>query len=134
VLRELEIRALEDGWRWQEDQRKAEDKRRRWEHAMARARQDFRQAAVAAELACQLERRRLAAEIGQYLAGLRKVLQDAGDLPPAGGREWTDWIATYQQQIDPLRHPPVMPEVRDPSPEDLRPFLNDWSPYGPDTR
>jgi hypothetical protein len=35
--------------------------------------------------------------------------------------------------IDPLRHPPVMPAVRDPCPEDLRPFLNGWSPYGPDT-
>lgn len=134
VLRELEIRALEDGWRRQEEQRKAEDKRRRWEQAMERARHDFRQAALAAELAGQLQRRRLAAEIDQYLAGLRAVLQDAGEQQPAGAREWTDWIGSYRQEIDPLRRPPVMPAIHDPSPEDLRPFLNGWSPYGPDSR
>jgi len=76
----------------------------------------------------------LAEEIDQYLAGLREVHRGAGDLQPDRACEWTDWIATYGQEIDPLRHPPVMPEVRDPSPEDLRPFLKDWSPYGPDTR
>jgi hypothetical protein len=134
VLRELEIRALEDGWRRQEEQRKAEDKRRRWEQAMERARHDFRQAALAAELTRQLERRRLAAEIDQYLAGLRTVLQGGGEQQPAGAPEWTEWIASYRQEIDPFRHPPVMPTVCDPSPEDLRPFLNGWSPYGPDTR
>jgi len=133
VLRELEIRAMEDGWRRQEEQRKAEAKRRRWEQAMELARHDFRQAALAAELTSQLERRRLAAEIDQYLAGLRAVLQDAGEQQPAGAPEWTDWIASYRQEIDPLRHPQVVPAVRHPSPEDLRPFLNGWSPYGPDT-
>jgi hypothetical protein len=133
VLRELEIRALEDGWRRQEEQRKADEKRCRWEQAMERARHDFRQAALAAELTRQLERRRLAAEIDQYLAELRAALHDTGKQQPARAPEWTDWIASYQQEIDPLRHPPVMPAVRDPSPEDLRPFLNGWSPYGQDT-
>jgi hypothetical protein len=132
ILRELEIRALEDGWRRREEQRRAEDKRRRWEQAMERARHDFRHAALAAELTRQLERRRLAAEIDQYLAGLRSVLQDAGEQQPAGAPEWKDWITSYRQEIDPLRHPPTMPTVNDPSPEDLRPFLNGWSPYGPD--
>jgi hypothetical protein len=64
----------------------------------------------------------------------REVLQNADRLQPAGAREWTDWIASYRHEIDPMRHPPVMPAVREPSPEDLRPFLNGWSPYGPDTR
>jgi hypothetical protein len=101
---------------------------------MERARHDFRQAALAAELAGQLQRRCLAAEIDQYLAGLRAVLQDAGEQQPAGAREWTDWIGSYRQEIDPLRRPQVMPAIHDPSPEDLRPFLNGWSPYGPDSR
>ena len=100
---------------------------------MERARHDFQQAALAAELNAQLQQWRLAAEIDQYLAGLRTVLQDTGEQP-AGAREWTDWIASYRQEIDPLQHLPVMPTVCDPSPEDLRPFLDGWSPYGPDTR
>jgi hypothetical protein len=44
VLRELEIRALEDDWRHQEEERKAERRHRRWETAMEKARQDFREA------------------------------------------------------------------------------------------
>jgi hypothetical protein len=134
VIRELEIRALEDSWRRQEEQRMGEVERRRWEQAMERARHDFRQAALAAELADQLQRRRLAAEIDQYLAELRAVLQDASGEQPAGASKWTDWIASYRQEIDPLHRPPIMPAVLDHSPEDLRPFLNGWSPYRPDTR
>lgn len=133
VLRELEIRALEDGWRRQEEQCKAEARRRRWEQAMERARHDFREAALAGELNGQLQQRRLVAEIDQYLAGLQAVVKDGGEQS-AGARQWTDWIDSYRQEIDPLRHPLGMPAVRDPSPEDLRPFLNGWSPYGPDAR
>jgi uncharacterized protein YeaO (DUF488 family) len=65
VLRELEIRALEDDWRRREEGRRAEDRRRRWEQAMARARHDHRQMARATELTGQLERWRLAGEIDQ---------------------------------------------------------------------
>jgi hypothetical protein len=46
---------------------------------MAHARHDFWQAALAAELAAQLERRRLADEIDTYLTDLRNALQMTGE-------------------------------------------------------
>ena len=134
VLRELEIRALEDDWRRQDEQRKAQAKRRRWEEAMARARLDFRRAALAAELADQLERRRLVGEIGTYLTDLRAVLQATEEGQRAATEEWIDWIDSYCKEIDPIRQPPSMPSIRKPSSEDLQPFLHGWSPYGPDSR
>jgi hypothetical protein len=132
ILRELEIRALEDDWRRQEEERKAEEKRQRWEQAMARARDDFRQAALAGELTAQLERFRLVGEIDRYLAGLRSIHRN-GEKQTPGASEWMDWIASYRDEIDPLRQPPVMPATPDPSPEDLHPFLNGWDPHGPDS-
>jgi hypothetical protein len=81
----------------------------------------------------QLERFRLVGEIDSYLDGLRSSIQGGDPLPP-DVIEWVDWIAAYRDGIDPLKHPPVMPEAPDPSPEDLRPFLKGWNPYGPDSR
>jgi hypothetical protein len=48
--------------------------------------------------------------------------------------EWIDWIDSYRKEIDPIRQPPGMPSIREPSSQDLRPFLYGWSPYGPDSR
>jgi len=133
VLRELEIRALEDDWRRQEEERKAAERRQRWEQAMDRARDDFRQAALAVELASQLERFRLVGEIDQYLAALHCAPQPARAEQRASARDWIDWITTYRDQINPARHPPVMPATPDPSPDDLRPFLKGLSPHDPDS-
>ena len=133
-MRELEIRALEDAWRWQEDERKATDRRLRWERAMARYRDQYRQAALAAELAAQLDRFRLAADIDRYLAALRSAPRPAGHEQAAVSGEWIDWVAAYREGIDPARQTPAMPEIPDPSPQDLRPFLDGWSRYGPDQR
>jgi hypothetical protein len=54
VLRELEIRAAEDAWCRQEEERKAREKQRRWERAMDHARRDFREARRAEVLRGQL--------------------------------------------------------------------------------
>jgi len=47
---------------------------------------------------------------------------------------WTEWARRYADQIDPLREAPRSPEL----PEEVRldqlePFLDGWSPYGPET-
>jgi hypothetical protein len=61
-------------------------------------------------------------EIDSYLDESRSSIQGGDPLTPEV-IEWVDWIAAYCDGIDPLKHPPVMPETSDPSPEDLRPFL-----------
>jgi hypothetical protein len=44
---------------------------------------------------------------------------------------WVAWAGRYADQIDPSRQPLSMPEEPEPRPEDLKPFLGGWSPYGP---
>jgi hypothetical protein len=49
-------------------------------------------------------------------------------------RRWLAWIRAYADRIDPSRQPSGMPPDRRIGPDDLRPFLDGWSPYGPDHR
>ena len=133
VLRELEIRAIEDDWRRQEQQRQAQDKRRRWEAAMDRARHDFREAFRASVLTGQLQRRQLVREIDDYLSEMRVAVAAITDQQAkADAACWLAWISEHRQSIDPLRQI-AMPPDPEPSPADLKPFLRGWSPYGPDS-
>jgi len=109
LLRELEIRALEDDWRRQEEERRAQEKRLRWEQAMTRARHNFRQAALAGELTAQLERFRLVGEIDRYLAGLRSTLQSTGEDTTGRDQRVDGLDRQLPRRNRPLRQPPVMP-------------------------
>ncbi|MEV0133328.1 hypothetical protein AB0H83_33300 [Dactylosporangium sp. NPDC050688] len=49
------------------------------------------------------------------------------DLPT-----WIAWMQLYADHLDPLLPMPAAPEPPSgPEPEDLRPFLDGWSPYAP---
>jgi hypothetical protein len=50
----------------------------------------------------------------------------------AAAEHWLVWVTEYRQRIDPLNQPLRMPTERKPSKEELKPYLNGWSPYGPD--
>jgi hypothetical protein len=56
LLRELELRAREDGWRRQQKQHEADFQRRHWEEAIDRAEIDFREGQRTAVLTAQLDR------------------------------------------------------------------------------
>jgi len=47
---------------------------------------------------------------------------------------WLGWIRAYADRIDPSRQPPGRTPVPWVGPDDLRPFLDGWSRYGPDHR
>jgi hypothetical protein len=134
LMRQLEATTLEDARKREEEKREAEAKRRRWEQAMDRARHDFRQATLAQELTSQLALRRLVGEIDGYLAGLRSAMESVGEEQQFATGQWISWIAEYRDKVDPLRHRPSTPSIREPSADELRPYLRGWSPYGPEPR
>jgi hypothetical protein len=128
VLCELEIRALEDNGRRQEQQREAEEKQRRWEAAMDRARHDHREAFRAKVLTSQLQQRRLVRELEEFLAELREAVAAITDEQArADAARWLDWVGEHRQNIDPFRKI-AMPADPKPTAEDLKPFLRGWSP------
>jgi hypothetical protein len=133
ALRELEIRALEDDWRRQEEERKVERRRRQWELAMDQAKEDFREARRAEILAGQIKRWRQAAEVDAYISAMHTAIEGlADDESRADASRWLTWISAYRERLDPLHGHLEMPEDVKPSREDLMPFLRGWSPYGPD--
>jgi hypothetical protein len=44
------------------------------------------------------------------------------------------WARSRAADLDPLSHQPSMPQDPEPGPEDLRPYLEGWSPHGPEER
>lgn len=134
VLRELEIRAAEDAWRRQEEERKAQEKQRRWERAMDHARRDFREARRAEVLRGQLADWQLGNDLDEYLAAIEaSILTLTSVKEQSAAAAWLAWAKEYRQSINPLAKPLAMPPVPKPKPDELKPYLRGWSPYGPGT-
>lgn len=126
LLGELEIRAAEDDHRDALAHRAAEERQRRWELEMERAKERFYQARLEKSLRAQMAAWREARVIRAYLAALEEKHSDDGDTA-----EWIAWVRQYVDGLDPVQSAPSMPERLEPSPEDLKPFLDGLSPYGP---
>lgn len=135
VLRELEIRAAEDAWRRQEEERKAQEKQRRWERAiMDHARRDFREARRAEVLRGQLADWQLGNDLDEYLAAMQASILTLTSVKEQNtATPWLAWAKEYRQSINPLAKPLAMPPVPKPKPDELKPYLRGWSPYGPGT-
>jgi hypothetical protein len=130
VLAEIEIQAAAAEHRRKERERQAEERKRQWEAAMERARERHLEAHRAKVLAREVES-------WQGVEGIRAYCDAADARYPIdseeGSAEWVAWARAYAERVDPLRVAPQMPA--DPETvrrEDLKPFLEGWSPYGPD--
>ena len=123
------------------EQQAAEERRRRdiermarWEHAITKARR----------LAVEKHRRttfNTAMEQWQKAANMRAFC-DALEHASAAGQAasngelaaWLTWARAHADKIDPTVGAPTLTSIDftiEPSPEDLRPHLNGWSPYHP---
>ena len=112
--------------------RQEEEKRARWQaaiadarvHAIEKLRQDaFRSAHGAWTAATEIRAFCLALEDEHHA-------QDGAD----NLARWIAWAREAADRIDPTRGPSTLADISfdvDPQPQDLRPFLGDWSPYQP---
>jgi len=133
ILDEVETRAVEAEQHRSAEQERKRQRKRDWEQAMAIAGERYVEHALAMELHAQLNSWELANRVRTYGHALdsRKVV---ASLPPEGSPDWSSWIHAYADSIDPLLRTSGVPEVAAPKPEDLKPFLDGWSPYGPEPR
>ncbi|MFI1999605.1 hypothetical protein [Streptomyces sp. NPDC020330] len=110
----------------------ARQKRIRWETAMEEARirhaEAYRVRHFEAQEATWRHATRLTEYVTLYAPGSRPC-------PPGQTRTeaeaWIDWAAARVERLDPLNTPPQLPDIPEPRPDDLKPFLGHWSPYGP---
>jgi hypothetical protein len=127
VLREVEVRAAEAEERRQDAARREQLRVREWEAAMEDARERFAEHIRAEALTSEVERWRTVAEIRAYCDAIKER------YPDGESAEWVTWARRYADGLDPLREPPAAPAIPDKvRPDELQPFLNGWSPYGPE--
>ena len=133
IFRRIEIHRLEDEVRTQERGREAAERRRRWETAMAEARARYTEqvrwdAFVHRSGDWEAVRRHR-----EFLAAAREAV---GGIDGPSRTEVLEQLAFAERrlvELDPLLHPDlVVPEIPDPGPDDLKPYLDGWSPHGPD--
>lgn len=132
LLNEIETRATEAEQHRIEKERRERERQDQWERAMARARARYIEHGLTLQLCDQVDRWSLASRLRQYCDALDQLVSEE---PPdeSSAREWATWARSYTESIDPLREAPTVPAVPDPKAEDLKPFLDGWSPYGPET-
>ena len=69
----------------------------------------------------------------RYCDALDALIQETKPSDAIGSQDWALWARSYAESIDPLGEVPTVPVVPEPKAEDLKPFLDGWSPYGPDS-
>ncbi|MGW0247995.1 hypothetical protein ACWDYH_15315 [Nocardia goodfellowii] len=133
VFRSLEIYNLRHDRREQERERKEDERRRQWEEAMAVAKQRYYEHG-------QWEHFQKCARDWHSVNRHRAFLTAARDAADAYVGPDRDTILRQLDEaertvdaLDPIRQlERVKPIVREPQPEDLKPFLKGWNPQGPD--
>jgi len=133
VKLEAIAQAAEDRRRAEEERRlaavrEAERRREAWKLAMHVAAVRYVEHTKAKALLDQIDRRQNAATIREFL----KLASEKANTVEE--KQWLEWAADYADAIAPFLQPLVAPEVAEPTVGDLGPFLDGWSPYGPEDR
>jgi hypothetical protein len=121
----LEAAAAEAEAARRERERRDAERVSRWEAAMAMAKVQLLQKSRVDALASQIQEWEQARRIRDFIEHTRAT--PSIEVDPA----WLDWVRIYADQLDPTHHPVTFPPEPEPTPEALRPFLDQWSSYGP---
>jgi DNA-binding IscR family transcriptional regulator len=135
VLAELDARAAIGAEQVAAEEQARAERRAEWEQAMARAREQYLEDYRYRTLLDQVNARNEARDIAEYCDALDAAAdQEQNEEWAAEIRSWSQWARSRAEPGDPLRGRPTMPPDPEPKPKDLRPYLDGWSPDGPDER
>jgi hypothetical protein len=130
VLFEIEVRHLEANWEHDEAARKAAEKQANWQRAMTVAEAALHESRRVQHLRIQIARWKESTEMMRFIAAARTSHPDNDEFVRRAAA-WLEWAEEYAMSIDPLEGALAMPIDRPFSPEELKPFLGGWDPYGP---
>ncbi|NEA30760.1 hypothetical protein [Streptomyces sp. SID13031] len=136
-LAEDEQERLEANRRWAEQQaewdRAKAEKRSLWHNALAAARVPALEDVRHRTFRRAYDQWTAAGQIRAFCAALEAAAKDAGS--PSHLPEWIDWARAAADELDPTITHSRLGDIdfnRAPSPDDLRPYLGDWSPHRPE--
>ena len=124
ILHEVQLRTAEAHEAQTAEQRALAERERTWRTAMAEARAAHAEAGRATELARQVAAWTEAQQVRAYCTA---ALERHPDDP--GTAAWVEWALAHAEHLDPLAAPPAPPELREPSLDELRPFLPGRNPF-----
>ncbi|MFE3856121.1 hypothetical protein ACFXPN_33945 [Streptomyces griseorubiginosus] len=128
VLGEIEVRAVHEAQRRAGEERAKAQRQIRWQAAMEEARKQAVQDQLAEVLREEAGRWREAAVLRQYCDAMERRLDELGggadESALDSARRWLAWARDYARTTDPLTRLPKMPDTREPTPEELKPYLN----------
>jgi hypothetical protein len=124
-------------WRRKEEAAKRRDTERRaeWEAAMASARDRAQDDHRAKQIGAALEAWETAGGIREFCEAMENASASASPEMKAAIRRWTEFGRSLADSLDPGITPEILSEASfdtEPTPDDLRPYLGDWSPYRPE--
>jgi hypothetical protein len=133
VFRTLEIYQLRIEAAEAQKQRAADERRQRWEVAIEQGKLAYFEHARWEHFK---ERSREWQALGQHRHFLAASLAALDGLTPEQRSTADDYLHDMERvvnEIDPLRTPATLvPTIADPTPDQLKPFIGAWNPYGPD--
>lgn len=133
VFRMIEIHRLQAEWRDQEREREATDRRRQWEAAMVDARARYDEQARWDAFDRSSRAWRAVTDGRGFLAAARRAIDGDPGAARHGLVAHLDFAERRLDELDPICDLELLvPEVPEPKPDDLRPYLDGWSPHGPD--
>ena len=132
MLQELGLRVDDAEAKRSAREREEQVRHRRWEEAMKRAKERLQEANRAETLVRQLDDWQTATALVGYLDAMSALV---AAMPDDGTRSeaesWLSWATKYAAQLNPLSGKIAMPADVNGTPDNLKPFLDGWSPYGP---
>ncbi|WP_433625783.1 hypothetical protein [Nocardia sp. CA-120079] len=133
VFRAFEIHKLRADWREQEREREKADRRRRWEAAMVVAKERYFEHARWEHFKdCSREWQSVSQYRG-FLTAAREAAERYDGIDRGAILRQLDEAERSVDALDPiLQLSRIVPGLPEPKPEDLKPFLQGWSPHGPD--
>lgn len=131
IVRQLEIAVAEGTWRAQEEVRRAEIRKVRWEEVKKEAFGRLSYQRNSERLRDQLSRRGDAAAMRDYAAEIEHHADQLARSEAEAARQWAQWIREHADHIDPINGQLDVVTVTSCSHTDLQPHMNGWSTYGP---
>jgi hypothetical protein len=132
VFGSFEIYRLQDEWRERERQRETAEQQRKWEAAMEHAKRRYAEHARWEHFKERSREWRAMRQHREFLEAARSVVVDLDRPERAELFAQLDLAERTLEKIDAIQHLELLvPKVPDPTPDDLKPFLDGWSPYLP---
>ncbi|WP_433562641.1 hypothetical protein ACQP1O_35040 [Nocardia sp. CA-151230] len=133
IFRSFEIHKLRADWQAQEREREEIKRRRRWEAAMAVAKERYAEHARWEHFKdCSREWQKIN-EHRRFLTAAKDALERYDGDDRDAILQHLDEAERNLDTLDPILHPTrIAPNLSEPKPEDLKPFLQGWRPQGPD--